>query len=86
MSPSGQSRRFAPPLTTSGLPPTADITHRDYHFRKVPLPDIVPSRVWSELLAPSKGVEFLLGQDVVPICIDQSEDALNGSIELFARN
>jgi len=29
-------RRFAPPRTTSGLPPTTDITHRDYHFRKVP--------------------------------------------------
>jgi CheY-like chemotaxis protein len=28
MSEVGQSRRFAPPLTTSGLPPTADITHR----------------------------------------------------------
>jgi hypothetical protein len=35
MSASGQSRRFAPPLTTSGPPPTADITHRDHHFRKV---------------------------------------------------
>jgi hypothetical protein len=33
----------------------------------VPLPDIVPGRVWSELLAPSKGVELLLGQDVIPI-------------------
>jgi len=24
-----------PTLTASGLPPTADITHRDYHFRQV---------------------------------------------------
>jgi len=36
MSAEGQSRRFAPPLTTSGLPPTADIAHRDHHCRKVP--------------------------------------------------
>jgi hypothetical protein len=36
MSELGQSRRFAPPLTTSGLPSIADITHRDHHFRKVP--------------------------------------------------
>jgi hypothetical protein len=32
----GQTRRFVLQLTTSGLPPTADITHRDHHFRKVP--------------------------------------------------
>ncbi len=35
-----QSRRFASPLTTSGLPSTADITHRDDHFRKVPKADL----------------------------------------------
>jgi hypothetical protein len=34
-----KSRRFAPPLTTSGLTRTADITHRDHHFRKVPISD-----------------------------------------------
>jgi hypothetical protein len=39
MSQMGQSRRLASPLTTFGLPPTADITHRDHHFRKVPTPD-----------------------------------------------
>jgi hypothetical protein len=39
MSVSGQSRRFALPLTTSGLPQTADITHRDHHLRKVPCVD-----------------------------------------------
>jgi hypothetical protein len=33
----GQSRRFDRPLTTSGLPPTADITHQGHHFRKVPI-------------------------------------------------
>ena len=37
MSEEGQSRRFAPQLTTSGLPPTADVTHRDHHFRGVPI-------------------------------------------------
>ena len=36
MSPLGQSRRFAAPLTTSALPSTADITHWDDNFRKVP--------------------------------------------------
>ena len=36
----GQSRRLAPPLTTSGLPPTADIKHRDHHFRKMPQADL----------------------------------------------
>jgi hypothetical protein len=40
MSDWGQSRRIAPPLTTSGLPPTADIKHRDHHFRKVPQADL----------------------------------------------
>ena len=38
----GQSRWFAPPLTTSGLPPTADIMHRDHHFRKVLNRDLNP--------------------------------------------
>ena len=33
------ARRFAPPMTASGLPSTADIAHRDHHFRKVPIPD-----------------------------------------------
>ena len=37
----GQSRRFALALTTSGLTSTADITHRDDHFRKVPTADVV---------------------------------------------
>ena len=37
----GQSRRFAPSLTTSTLPPTADITHRDHHFRKVPVAEVM---------------------------------------------
>jgi hypothetical protein len=36
----GQSRRLASPLATSGLPPTADIMHRDHHFRKVPKADV----------------------------------------------
>jgi hypothetical protein len=46
MSQMGQSRRLAPPLTTSALPSTADITHRDDHFRKVPYPDIdVPEQI-----------------------------------------
>jgi hypothetical protein len=40
MSEMGQSRRFAPWLTTSGLPPTADVTHRDHHFRFVPKADL----------------------------------------------
>src|SRR5687767_14568858 len=40
----GQSRRFAPPPTTSGLPPTADITLRDHHFRNVPTPEVVHAR------------------------------------------
>jgi hypothetical protein len=40
----GQSRRLALPLTTSGLPPTADITHRDHHFRKVPIGDIAHTK------------------------------------------
>jgi hypothetical protein len=35
----GQSRRFVPPLTNSGLPPTADITHQGRLFRKVPTTD-----------------------------------------------
>src|SRR5712671_2921234 len=26
-----------PPMTASGLPSTADIAHRDHHFRKVPM-------------------------------------------------
>ena len=37
----GQSRRFVSPLTASGLLPTADITHRDHHVRKVPQADSV---------------------------------------------
>jgi len=40
MSEMGQSRRFAPWLTTSSLPPTADVTHRDHHFRFVPKADL----------------------------------------------
>jgi hypothetical protein len=48
MSVAGQSRRFAPPLTTSGLPPTADITHRDRHFRKVPIGDMGSHRQMKE--------------------------------------
>lgn len=31
---------LVPPLTASGLPPTADITPRDHQFRKVPIGDI----------------------------------------------
>jgi hypothetical protein len=43
MSLMGQSRRFALPLTTSGLPQTADITHRDHHLRKVPTTEVADS-------------------------------------------
>ena len=37
MSHMGQSHHIGRRPTTSGLPPTAEITHRDHHFRKVPL-------------------------------------------------
>jgi hypothetical protein len=49
----GQSRRFAPPLTTSGLPPTADITHRDHHFRKVPSTEVHMRKPHHPAYAPS---------------------------------
>ena len=39
-----QTRRFVPPLTASGLRPTADITHRDRYFRKVSTTDHAPQQ------------------------------------------
>src|SRR6266446_233330 len=49
------SRRFAPPLTTSGLPPTADITHRDRHFRKVQEPDSCTATISLHSITSSAG-------------------------------
>ena len=40
----GQSRHLGRRPTTSGLPPTADITHRDHHFRKVPQAGLLERR------------------------------------------
>jgi len=41
MSASGQSRRFAPPPMTSGLPPEADTVTAGRHVSKVPIAEIL---------------------------------------------
>jgi hypothetical protein len=53
---SGQTRRYAPPPTTSGLPSTADITHRDHHFRKVPTTEAQPYPLHEPGLSPKPDI------------------------------
>ena len=71
MSELGQSRRFAPPLTTAGLPSTADITHRDHHFRKVPMADMQVT----DLIKPSTS-ERSLGTPCQ--CFERLDERLRG--------
>jgi hypothetical protein len=49
MSAAGQSRRFAPPPMTSGLPPEADTVTAGRHVSKVPNSDVAVAQLGSPL-------------------------------------
>jgi hypothetical protein len=54
----GQNRKWRPAVSMSASPPTADITHRQSDFRKVPLGDI-NSFAKNNLLGPKLRRSFL---------------------------
>ncbi|WP_256467361.1 erythromycin esterase family protein [Bradyrhizobium sp. 139] len=64
-------RRFAPPPSASGLPPTADVTHQSSHFRKGTMNET--ARLRRRLLEPR--LERFIGVIYRPITELQSHYA-----------